>query len=223
MINLTRGERFRDARTVYNAHGSQTMAEVYSATGISASKIADLENDDKDRGVDYREVGKLAKHYGVSVDWLLGLSDVTLPDADLRGVCEYTGLSEGAIETLRWIKENDPYNDMKVLSSFLENKGRSFVGQLSLLINLIYRSKPELDEFKNYSSDNWRDLYNLCYELKLGAFSFSEYCRSIADDYGLYGLIAEAERKMTEDFHNFTLSYFDLKCKENDNGEHTEN
>lgn len=75
MKALTRGERFKDARIVHNQHGSQTMSAVQSATGVSASLIADLENDEKDRKVNYIDVATLAKHYGVTTDWLCGLSE----------------------------------------------------------------------------------------------------------------------------------------------------
>lgn len=37
----------------------------------------------------------LADFYGVSTDWLLGISKVISPDADVRTVCNFTGLSEG--------------------------------------------------------------------------------------------------------------------------------
>lgn len=73
MKELTRGERFKDARTVHNRHGSQTMKAVENATGVSASLIADLENDEKERKVNYIDVATLAKHYGVTTDWLCGL------------------------------------------------------------------------------------------------------------------------------------------------------
>ena len=42
----------------------------------------------------------LAKYFNVSVDYLIGLTDVAKPDTDLQAVCDYTGLSEEAVEGL---------------------------------------------------------------------------------------------------------------------------
>ena len=61
-MELTRGERFKDARIVHNQHGKQTMDEVAAATGISKSLIQALENDDKERSVGYDKVAALAAH-----------------------------------------------------------------------------------------------------------------------------------------------------------------
>ena len=73
MCTLTRGERFEDARKVYNRHGNQTMDEVTAATGVKKSMIQALEDDGNNRSVGYDKVAKLAAHYGVSVNWLLCL------------------------------------------------------------------------------------------------------------------------------------------------------
>lgn len=43
---------------------------------------------------------KIADFYGVSVDYLLGRTDVKKPDTNTQAVCEYTGLSEGSIQWL---------------------------------------------------------------------------------------------------------------------------
>lgn len=98
-IALTRGERFKDARTVHNQHGHQTMAQVHKATGISASLIQELE-DDSDRDFGYCKIVKLAEHYGVSVDWLVGLAPARTVDPEIQGICKYTGLSSGTITQL---------------------------------------------------------------------------------------------------------------------------
>ena len=45
VMNLTRAERFKDARVVHNQHGKQTMDEVAIKTGISKSMIQVLEDD----------------------------------------------------------------------------------------------------------------------------------------------------------------------------------
>lgn len=51
-------------------------------------------------------VKQICKRCNVSSDWLLGLSDVKQPDADLRAVCEYTGLSSQAASSLHsWLNE----------------------------------------------------------------------------------------------------------------------
>ncbi len=101
---LTRGERFLEARITYNQHGKQTQGDVYKATGVPASKIKDLEDDDTNRGVDYRSIATLAKHYGVSADWLLGLTTIPRPDTSLQAIERYSGLSQASVERLPCVK-----------------------------------------------------------------------------------------------------------------------
>ncbi|MBR4474254.1 MAG: helix-turn-helix transcriptional regulator [Oscillospiraceae bacterium] len=43
---------------------------------------------------------KIAQHFNCSLDYLIGLSDVRSPEADLQAVCDYTGLSEESISKL---------------------------------------------------------------------------------------------------------------------------
>ena len=105
--------RFKLARTLYNKNGKQSVKTVSDETGITRSLIDDLETSvGKPRGVGYMFVAQLAKHYGVSSDYLLGLSDVPTTDMELRAVCEYTGLSQAAALSLHELfaeKINDCY------------------------------------------------------------------------------------------------------------------
>lgn len=102
MPTLTRGERFKDARTVHNKNGSQTMAEVSTATGVSASLIKELEDDESTRDFGYKKIVALAKHYGVSVSWLLKLTN----DHRIHPCAtDELSLSEGAIESILFYAE----------------------------------------------------------------------------------------------------------------------
>ena len=74
-MNLTRGERFKDARLIHNQHGKQTMDEVEAATGIKKSLIQALECDEISRDVGYAKVATLAAHYCVTADFLLGFTN----------------------------------------------------------------------------------------------------------------------------------------------------
>ncbi|MPM18643.1 hypothetical protein SDC9_65056 [bioreactor metagenome] len=100
MDDRCRGERFHDARN------GEPMQSVYSKTNISTSEITDLENDDKDRGVRYQDIAKLADYYGVSVDWLLCRSDSISVNPEIDSACKFSGLSE---KSLRIISEMDVY------------------------------------------------------------------------------------------------------------------
>jgi transcriptional regulator with XRE-family HTH domain len=97
MCTLTRGERFKDARNIHNKNGKQTMDEVYAATHITGSMITDLEDDEKKRSVGYDKIVALSNHYGVSADYLLGLTDD--PNIHPRATDEL-GLSVQAIDWL---------------------------------------------------------------------------------------------------------------------------
>lgn len=47
------------------------------------------------------QIIKIATSLNISADWLLGLSDVQKPDTNVQAICEYTGLTEIALEVLR--------------------------------------------------------------------------------------------------------------------------
>lgn len=57
----------------------------------------------------------LADYFGVSSDYLLGLSDAPTTDADLKAVCDYTGLSVAAIDFIK----NNPGIDIELLERFI--------------------------------------------------------------------------------------------------------
>ncbi len=131
-------ERFKSARTDYNVNGSQTMAQVANATGVPQSVISDLERDpNKDadhptapRKVAYQTVAALAKHYGVSANFLLGLPEKK--DSDIRIIAaDRLGLSSKAIKHLEDVKrladdEQDPEGDfhrrLAALNSILRSR-----------------------------------------------------------------------------------------------------
>lgn len=97
MVKLSRGERFKDARTVHNQHGKETMDEVAAATGVSKSLIQSLEDDEVNRSVGYDKVAKLATHYRVTTDFLLGLSNDPSP---FPSIANDIGLSLKAVEVI---------------------------------------------------------------------------------------------------------------------------
>ena len=43
---------------------------------------------------DIYALAEIAKGYGVSTDYLLGLTDIKTINSDIQAVCKYTGLSE---------------------------------------------------------------------------------------------------------------------------------
>lgn len=139
--------RFKLARTAYNQHGKQSVKTVSKETNPSISKslIDDLEsNVGKKRAVSYLTVKQLAQYYGVTSDYLLGLSDIPCLDTRLQAVNQVTGLSVDAIIKLSDLKDNDPVLS-DIVSLLLEDKNCLYF--LSLIHSLLKREEEmvELD------------------------------------------------------------------------------
>ena len=80
---------------------NMTQDELASKTGVSSSTLTGwLKN-----GTEPKISGFLcvAKALNVSVDYLLGLTDVQSLDTDLKAVCDFTGLSEQSVITIKEI------------------------------------------------------------------------------------------------------------------------
>lgn len=142
MAQLERWERFKDARTVHNIHGNQTMDEVAAATGLSKNMISDLESEKKDRHVGYQDVAKLAKHYGVSGHFLLGLTE---DHGVSPSVIDELGLTKESVITIASAAENGTigqlnlllaHHDLPTILNMLHKVSRAVTAELSHLKSL---------------------------------------------------------------------------------------
>lgn len=80
----------------------------------------------------------LADFYGVSVDYLLGRTDTRSPDAEIKAVCEFTGLSEQAVTNLK------AYSNQSI--SFInELIEQAEITHIALLYENLNRSRKKLD------------------------------------------------------------------------------
>ncbi len=93
----------------------------------------------------------LAKHFGVSSDYLLGLSGgVKSPNAEIRAICDYTGLSEESVEYLhKQVGRSSELFTQQVLNDLLSTEiifGIGFSLAQSLRCYSIGVSNPQNEE-----------------------------------------------------------------------------
>ena len=96
-IEVTQGPfqiRFRDLFR----EKCRSQEELANAIGVSRPTVAGWLDGNSIPNIDSLE--KLSRFFGVSADYLLGLSDTVRADVNLRVAVEYTGLSEEAVERL---------------------------------------------------------------------------------------------------------------------------
>ena len=124
---LTFGERLGDLlaeRGISQAKLAKETGIIQSAiSGYIAGKRIDTEDDTtrEYRAPDCGSLIALSNYFGVSADYLLGLSKVKTTDNSIQAACNVTGLSEQATKYLIGTKANDPER-IHVLNSILEEQ-----------------------------------------------------------------------------------------------------
>lgn len=88
-------KRFAELRKE-NEESNRDLQEIF---GLSVSAVINYQTGK--RTPDIAFLHKLAEHYNVSADYLLGLSDAKTTEQDMKIACEVTGLSEKAIENIK--------------------------------------------------------------------------------------------------------------------------
>lgn len=110
LTKLTMGEKLKDLRI---KHGFKNTEDLAVVVNIPRSTLNDYEDDEKNQDVGYQNLVTLAKFYGVSMDWLLGLSDT---NKHLNTSYCDLGLSDNVLDILKAKKFNT-----RLLSEMIED------------------------------------------------------------------------------------------------------
>lgn len=90
------------SKALFNQYGVKISADSLINYEVAT---ADHSKAYKNQGMRVEYLRCLADFYGVSADYLLGLSDYRTANMDLAAACAFTGLSESAVGTLHGDKE----------------------------------------------------------------------------------------------------------------------
>ena len=112
-------ERLSDLVQIKKSEGL-SHDEISRQIGVSSGVLSEWMSDNKTASIE--NLAKLSKYFGVSADYLLGLSDVQTADVDVRAVCENVGLSETTCDWLftLYLEPSIQESVLKGLNTLLE-------------------------------------------------------------------------------------------------------
>jgi len=119
-------DQLNDLVAEHKAKTGLTQNEIAEQMGIGDGTLSAWLTDTATASID--GIYKAAKYFGVSADYLLGLSKIKSPDTNMQAACAFTGLTEEAIKTIRSMDEMDrfldneqKYNMLETLSIFISS------------------------------------------------------------------------------------------------------
>ena len=173
-------KRFRE---LYGISGCPSITQFAKQLEMNRQSVDRYYNGE--RCPDASALAQICERMNVSADWLLGLSDVREPSTELRAVCEYTGLSEAAINR---ITNNDDEWPLRVdaLSHLIVSSGfgdviASYGAFLDLLGRIKY--KPAFEELRSYLQRDdgtiemtiYETIYHFMYKATMDFYSICRY------------------------------------------------
>ena len=100
-------------RIVHLRGEKETQQQLADAIGVKREIVAFWET--RKRCPNTEQIKKIADHFHVSADYILGLSDIESPDKTVQAICEYTGLSEKAVELLHLANKSEVSESRRTL------------------------------------------------------------------------------------------------------------
>jgi transcriptional regulator with XRE-family HTH domain len=96
------------------------IKHIANEIGIACETLRRYEKGDRLPDIDI--AADIAKYYGVSIDWLLGIEEKRQSQTEYIGsVCEYTGLSEKAIALLHSLKDADDRKHLGLIDVIIKD------------------------------------------------------------------------------------------------------
>ena len=149
-----------------------TQQELAENTGCSRQAIAQYADGSNAPNID--KLVSIAKYFDVSLDYMVGLSDVPTADKDVQFVCEYTGFTQEAIKELQSEKEFIKRSEKKEICSEYFEIINNYIEDGNLLYIFTYAS-----DYKKYLQQK-----NNIYDIILHQFTEMNEFERLIDELG---------------------------------------
>ena len=178
---------------VYELFKDEKQESVAKKLGIKQGYVSDIKNK-KAKAPSLDLIIRIADEYKISVDYLLGLTDVQTRDLQTKELCNALGLSEDAIWTLKiakdlWldfdgirVNQNDTISDFLSSTYALSMFGDLCVMQWHAIMNNNY-SSINYEELTGEEGDKrWSEALDIRDQIELNMFRASKNLQNIADE-----------------------------------------
>ena len=169
------GKRLKELR---KANG-YTIEQFADMVGISKSTLGYYENDK--RMPDIEILARIADTLNVNADYLIGRTNTTALKGKLKTVCEFTGLSDCAVEYLSELVQNKDYEKLSVINHLFdelnedydfysyetqngEEAANSILGALFLYFERCSGTESVWDEFNDLGNDRRKEILAAAYK-----------------------------------------------------------
>lgn len=144
---------------------------------------------------DIYALAEIAKGYSVSVDWLLGLTNVKSNDITIKNICEYTGLTEKAIGRISILFQEGAVLQINALSSLVEEP--EIISILFDIVDYCY-IKQNLAPNMNFYDEFTSAIFDEFCEYFKGALDFDRAIENILKNGTLRTLFSMDSDKLLE-------------------------
>lgn len=185
----------KEKNTIKLSRLQQLMNQKESRSKIAKDLGCDVSTITKhfngDRAVTTEYLLKYAKYFCVSADYLLGISDVSSADADIKSVCKFTGLGSTTVNYLHQTKDCAPE-----LLSFMS----FWLSDLDSIGNTFDSISQAYDDYIQKTNTLLKNLTEEYFELKK---EFSSLSDENLDNYLQVGFDIRDGIKKIENWHNY--------------------
>ena len=187
------GKRLKELR---KANG-YTIEQFADMVGISKSTLGYYENDK--RMPDIEILARIANVLNVNADYLIGRTNTTALKGKMKTVCEFTGLSDCAVEYLSELVKNKDYAKLSVINHLFdelsedydfysyetqngEEAANSILGALFFYFERCSGTESVWDEFNDLGNDRRKEILAAAYK-QLLLNQVTELVKACAEAY----------------------------------------
>lgn len=142
----------RIGRRIWDLRGSESQSELAEAVGVSREIVQHWERGSRHIKAD--NIVALARHFGVTTDYLLCMTNERAATPEEQAIVDYTGLTESSVKALHNLNESSSIERefrQTVINRLLSAKGfqKYVLGSLSAAYSLKVGATVDLEDYLN--------------------------------------------------------------------------